>query len=769
MPINLKVILVLLALLPGVWAQNLPPTIEVTLASRMVVVGEQTRLTVLVKNITLIDWPDSPRAAPLALTQLRKNQVRINSQIYEVFEYSVTAYQTGVFTIPPFKIRTQQGIISSKAITLKASPISTLATKGITIRPNTVPYLSGIFLEKVSPYVGETQSVEAKIYVPSRSPHHLKLANGQVIQMEKEGIAAWRFTADPRPTGILNYDGLTFRVYTYRSSLNALKEGTLSIGPGKAEPIFHTSVPLRSGLGINRQALPVEFPSTKLIVRALPQGAPEGFEGAVGNFMIEASTPTRELKLGDTITVEARVTGTGNIDQFPGPFLMDPEKNWKQFEMIAKPPGSERRSSSGTVEFSQVVRPMKNLPAMPPYRFVFFDPILEKYRTLDSPPQPLVMTGKTPSVEASDSTLDFLPLSGRGLKRFDAKNNLPIWLWQIVPALLVLFLLITALLRKLKSARLSSQPAREFEAALDEVRAKSSTQVEFYREAANFVITWRGKEGFEEIFEARDDICFRPEAPSEPVPEVVKNRILKRLQSLSPVLMTGLFFILQLSSLRAQEDDPEVARARILQEMAAAPAPEHFYNLALCEKTLDRPAKAALWAYRYQAQDGDASALLKELPGIKQEERKGLDWLSVLPRSVYRQLTFAGAWAFVILLLCLFQRRSKERPFLIRICALIFPLGFLVGGAAWFFYPEEVSFDPLHKLFVASSEEVALRSQPYLGGKILRDNIAGSLCKITAERAGWVKLELPGGVDGWTQKTFVEPILMESDSSNVSD
>ena len=757
----------LVLVIPSSLEAQEPPAIEVRLSSGMLVVGEQTRLTVSVKNATLIDWPDAPKLAPLALTQLGKNRVIINRRIEEVFEYGLSAYQAGTFTIPPFQLRTRQGLLSSKAITLRVLPVSSLATKGMTIRPNTVPYLSGIFLEKKSPYVGETQAVEAKLYVPNEHPYLLKLHDGQVIKMEKDGIAAWRFTtSDRRPTGILNHDGIRFLVYTYRSSLNALRAGELAIGPGKADAIFEMRARARGGFRTVAQAFPIEFPPAKMTVRALPKPAPPGFAGAVGNFTLRSSTSTRELKLGETLTVEAQVSGSGNLDQFPGPFLLDPEEQWKQFDMIAKPPGSERRTSAGTVEFSQVIRPKLKLDTLPPYRFVFFDPILERYRSLDSPAHPLVMTGEIPSVEgATDPPLTFLAPSANGLRVFAKEKRFPYWLWQIIPALVLSLLIISAIWARLKANRLASQPTREFQSALQELDGKSHDQVEFYREAAKFVTTWRGGEGFEEIFSLRDELCFRPDSPREAVPDPDKNRVLKRLKTLSPLLIFGIF-CLQLSPVKGQDIDFKAERSRFLGELKTEPSPEHFHNLALCEKALGKPAKAALWAYRYQAQGGEASAILRDLPGLKAREKKGLDWLSLLPRLFYQQLMFAGLWGALIFTTCLILHRAHPRPLLMGISASVAVLALSLGGGAYFFYPEEVSFKPLPQLAVVSAEEAALLGQPYLGGTPVRENIAGSLCEIQAERRGWLRLELPGGLSGWVQEELVEAIHIDDFSTS---
>ena len=428
-------------------------------------------MSVEIRNASVIDWPDSPRASPLALKRQGKTHITRNGRIHEVFEYTVTAFRPGDYVIPPFQLKTPYGSIQSKPLSLRVFPVADLETKGISLKPNVVPYLTGIFVEKKSPYLGETQTVEAKLYVPHSAPHMLRLHEGQVINMEKDGIAAWRFTTSRRPTGVLDYDGHNFAVYTYRSSINALREGDLQLGPGKAEPIFERRTTGRGGFRISREAIKVEFPPRSITVRPLPPGAPTGFEGAVGNFSLEVSPTAREIKFGDTLTIEAKVTGDGNIDQFPGPVLVDPEENWKQFDMISKPPGSERRSSSGTVEFSQVIRPIKKVPAVPQYRFIFFDPVLEQYRSLETPPQPITITGSSVLAGADDDPgLKFLTPGGTKPIIFGGKKTLPFWLWQIVPAVLLAGILAIIFRQRMAGRRLNSQPSREFAVELEKVR-----------------------------------------------------------------------------------------------------------------------------------------------------------------------------------------------------------------------------------------------------------------------------------------------------------
>lgn len=740
--------LFLVLILPRVSGQN-QPMVEAQLESAMVVVGEETYLTVLTQGIPPSGWPEAPDVAPLTLEQEEMRPFQVRGYIRKGFRYRLSASTVGTYPIPPFVFRTPSGEIRSKPLVLRVHPMDALATHGIKIAGSVTPYLTGIFLEKEKPYVGEMQEVEAKLYLSQAPPNRLKLADGKVIKLDKDGLAAWRFTSRREETGSLDYDGHLFRVYTYRSSVNALREGSLVLGPGEAEAVFY------------QRARPfiesVQFPSVQLEALPLPEGAPEGFEGAVGQFAMTVRPLTVEIELGDTITVESEISGRGNLEQFPGPRLVDPEDQWKTFEMIAKPSGAERRESTGSVEFSQVIRPREKVAKLPPFRFVFFNPLLKDYQLLESPPVPLSVTGGASSDGKEGGGLPFLTPGNAGLKSFSDTRVVPIWIWQVIPAIFALFLIARVLRHRWMGRQISRMPRAEFEEALATVEKKTEDRAAFYREAAHMAARWRAGEDLAEIFETRDDICFRPEPDSQPVKPGEKKRILKLLRSLAP-LVTAVLAIFSTDPARAAlPDDPAQAKAEILVLMDKQPAPEHYHNLALCEKALGNPGAAALWAYRFKLQGGDATDLLSDLPGMRMKDRKWLDWIALFPKNTYLQIGLAGIWALLILILVALFYHERRREVLIGTLSIFCPLALGLGFTCWFLYPAEISFAPLHELSVVT-EAVPLRAQPFEGGKEMMDSLEGSLCKVRKTQSDWAYLTLPGGLSGWVREASVSPI-----------
>jgi len=751
---------ILLSVTRPVAAQN-APKLTATLGSSFLVAGEVTLLTIELNGLQTIAWPTAPRVSPLTLRQSQQGNMQRNGRITEVFQYKLSSIRPGLFTIPPFEVTTSQGLARSEPLTLRVFPVDDLSVNGLRLDATTVPYLSGIFLEKETPFLGEPQHVEAKLYLPSGQPNVLRMKLAQFADLEKAGIAAWRFDGLTQSTGQLEREGIKFEVYTYSSSITPLQEGALSIGPGKATPIVQRRTQSRGRFGISEEVLEFKFPPKTFTARPLPKPAPADFEGAVGNFTVRATPLTRKLELGDTVTVEVQVTGNGNIEQFPGPKLQDPEGFWKQFEMTATPQGGERRSSSGTIKFTQVVRPTKNVPDLPAYQFVFFDPVLEQYHTVKSDPQALMITGEElPAAgEAEAGPLAFLTPGSRPLKSFSTRRATPVWTWQVIPGLIVLACLVVTFLKHLKRKHLISLPAREFQDELHELSKLASDRIQFFRAATNFVTRWKGTAGFEEIQQTRDEICFTPESEAPPVPVTEKNRILNLLKQLSPLVLITLFLALQTGTSEALAQDPAKARDEILAAMASSPAPEHFYNLALCEEALGNSGQAALAAYRFELQGGQADELLKRLPGSRAFNREGTNWVSLVPKFVYQQALAAAAWALVFILIL----RNKNLKWPLVILSLIGSLGLLAGLPGWLLYPDDVGFKPLHELSVVTSK-TPIQSQPYEGGSKLRDEVIGSLSFVTATRGEWTHVELPGGLTGWVPNGAVEAIDHSSEN-----
>ncbi|MDA7882141.1 hypothetical protein N9A94_07520, partial [Akkermansiaceae bacterium] len=412
---------ILAVLLLGQSALGQNPEVRARLSTDFLVVGEEAELIIEVFDLRLTSWPVPPKVSPLTLRQKRHFAPAIRGRSAIVFVYTVSCYKPGRFSIPPFEFKNGSSKLTTPEFELNTFAADELQVGAIQFGEETLPYLSAMFLEKNSPFVGETQSAVAKLYIPG----NFNLRDFRLIELEKDKIAAWRFSPLKEKGSYLR-EGKQYTVITYASAITPLNDGDLQLGPGSTQINLQWQE-ARRGMAswTKNQDFEFKFPKKKLTVRPLPEPKPAGYQGAVGNFNLTIRALTKEVRQNENITVEVKVKGVGNFDQFPGPVLRDEKNEWKQFEMVQKPQGSERRSSSGEVEFSQVIRPTKVVAGLPPYEFTFFDPLLEKYRTIKSPFQPLTVipSPATGIVVADSGSSSYLSPSDLPLLSFQNKGS----------------------------------------------------------------------------------------------------------------------------------------------------------------------------------------------------------------------------------------------------------------------------------------------------------------------------------------------------------
>lgn len=130
----------------------------------------------------------------------------------------------------------------------------------------------------------------------------------------------------------------------------------------------------------------VETGAVVVDVAALPDGAPDGFDGAVGQFFADARVDRTTLTLGEPLTLRLSVTGVGDLRRLPPPDLGLPE-DWRVF---LNPP---RYTASGVTgvrlgekRFEWLIVPARTgTLALPAIELVYFDPDLVEYRVTRTP------------------------------------------------------------------------------------------------------------------------------------------------------------------------------------------------------------------------------------------------------------------------------------------------------------------------------------------------------------------------------------------------
>jgi len=173
-----------------------------------------------------------------------------------------------------------------------------------------------------------------------------------------------------------------------KKALFPQRAGTLTIEPYKLDLIV--------GDGFFRTARASAKSKTREItVKPLPEGKPQGFSGAVGNFKISLQSDKTEVKLDDPLTLKITVTGSGNFQLFDAPKL-NLNSAFEQFE----PKSTENitvgaQGVSGSKTFSTVV--IARQPGdyvIEPVKFSFFDPASKSYKTVETQELKITVTGE---------------------------------------------------------------------------------------------------------------------------------------------------------------------------------------------------------------------------------------------------------------------------------------------------------------------------------------------------------------------------------------
>ncbi|MDX1417115.1 MAG: BatD family protein, partial [Candidatus Promineifilaceae bacterium] len=131
-----------------------------------------------------------------------------------------------------------------------------------------------------------------------------------------------------------------------------------------------------------------------LNVRPLPDNAPANFQGAVGQFAVQAQADTAETEVNETVTLNVALSGQGNINAVADPIWTEgPE--WRAFDSKATVNTQfENGVFSGVRLYERLLVPTQAgdllLPAI---EYSYFNPQIETYETISTEPIIVHVTG----------------------------------------------------------------------------------------------------------------------------------------------------------------------------------------------------------------------------------------------------------------------------------------------------------------------------------------------------------------------------------------
>ena len=337
--------------------------------------NQRVKFVLRVSDVELTAAPEIPDIRGATLRVAQSGQSNVNGKTYLTFLYILIANQPGTVEISPFTLQTANGTTRTQPFTftvLDDAPL--IAAKNAGKKAFVIPSVP-----TRSVYQRESFIAHLTLFYDPR----VDVASNTIPEFESKGYAIDTTNSVYQDQALI--DGTRFNFVSYPIEITPIEAGTLRIASptmnmmayeqGRSNSIFST----RQGVPFAADGIDATFD-----VKPLPK-APDGFSGAVGDYIMDVTLPKVPTTVGDPVEVEMRVKGTGKEEFVSAPILDDPDENWKIYDM-----GESRTvSEDGTILFRKVLRPTKPTNQIPPFVFTFFDPNKERYVSLASEPDEL--------------------------------------------------------------------------------------------------------------------------------------------------------------------------------------------------------------------------------------------------------------------------------------------------------------------------------------------------------------------------------------------
>ncbi len=308
-------------------------------------------------------------------------------------KYILYPQKTGSLTIPAFASTIDGKQYETQPIDveiLESAPAeSQLSSSDAVNRPTNLEDKALLRLEipKEKVYVHERLPVTIKLYASS-----ISLTDIQFPALAQNDFVFEDFGKPVQYQDVLN--GVSYDVVEFNTVAYPAKDGIFTLGPAQLDcnVVYKRSSSRGSGFGgfpddffsdffSNYEKYPIALKSEvrNVEVLPLPQGAPQGFGAAVGQFDFQLSASPLEVNVGDPITVKMTISGRGDLKTIDMPAYKDSE-NFKVYDPQIKQQGNVK-----TLE--QVLIPKaEKVNQVPAVAFVYFDPQKQTFETIRQGP-----------------------------------------------------------------------------------------------------------------------------------------------------------------------------------------------------------------------------------------------------------------------------------------------------------------------------------------------------------------------------------------------
>ena len=415
--------------------------VVISVDKNRVEIGSHIRLTVGVEGAFDTDIPklSMPESFSLMFGPSVSTQTTIINnrvKVFRGFMYGFSPREKGQFEIGPVTLEYKGKTYTSNSINIEVverTPFESIIDEESDTSGQRVDINKMVFVElttdKAEAYIYEEIVQSFKLYFQKGLP----IDNLDYVAASTKSFLAEKLGEERRYEEVR--DGILYNVIELRTALFPLVSGKIKIPPAS----FKCNIIIRQQrnrgslfdefMGGGGRRYPVERSTepVKLTINPLPAvDKPEVFTGAVGKYTMDVLAKPTKLKVGDPITLTINIRGEGNIQTIGEP-LLDPDgmKNFKAYDFETKVTITDRGYGiKGEKLFNKVIEPQsEDNDFIPGISFSYFDPELEKYKTLTYAPIPI-------EVERSEIEIPIhLSVEGAGM----AKGQVKILTKDILP------------------------------------------------------------------------------------------------------------------------------------------------------------------------------------------------------------------------------------------------------------------------------------------------------------------------------------------------
>ena len=398
-------------------------TVQPSVSPSVVMVGQSAEYMLTFRNTTSIPNLMTPRVAGLDFSEHMNTstyqQIINNRATLEVrASWTFRPRETGIFTIPGRIVEIRGEQVEIPSVRFEVVPMDEERKS----RAHLVMDLGeGPF------YVGQAIPARLGLYVRS----DLSLSNVAFPERSGDAFIHSEFERNPtrgrtRINGI-QYDGVVWDIIItpiragpaeLRFSQNISIQS--SVADSRSPSFFNLTRTLTDHMAVLTEPLSLE-------ILPLPvEDRPASFHNAIGDLAFSARLSSRDLMVGEPLTLTLTLEGQGNFERIAAPPLPAWD-NWRVYPPKVQFEPGDPQGYSGMKSFEYILIPQsKEITKIPELAYSVFDPVTRKYKTT-------VLEAELVSVRPSDKPPGQGPLFAGGSPEDTARSRIPESLLPIRP------------------------------------------------------------------------------------------------------------------------------------------------------------------------------------------------------------------------------------------------------------------------------------------------------------------------------------------------